>query len=140
VVLSTKDRQQIFTRLAPVLGEQEAETLLDQFPATTDAEPVTVAGLRAVEARLDHRIDMVELRLDAKIEGVETRLDAKIEGVETRLDAKMDQVEVRLSSKIDTGLERLEKVLYKQMRTQTLLMITTIVAVLGIAARTNIFG
>jgi hypothetical protein len=114
VSLSTRDRQQIHTRLAPVIGEQEAETLLDQFPSTADTQLVTVARL----AETDHRIDMVELRLDAKIDGVETRLEAKI----------------------DTLVERLEKVIYKQMRIQTLLMISTIVAVLGLAARTNIFG
>ncbi len=125
MVLSTKDRQQIFTRLAPVLGEEEAETLLDQFPSTIDAEIVTAADLRGDGARLDHRIDLVELRLDAKIDGVETRLDAKIEILRRDMEARF---------------ERLEKIIYKQMRTQTLLMITTIIAVLGIAARTNMFG
>lgn len=124
MALTTGDRQQIFTRLAPVIGEQEAEMLLDQFPSA-DTEPVTVADLRAVEARLDHRIDMVELRLDAKIDGVELRLDAKIEILRRDMGA---------------GFERLEKVLHKQLRTQTLLMITTIIAVLGLAARTNLFG
>lgn len=136
MALTTGDRQQIFTRLAPVIGEQEAETLLDQFPATTDTETVTVADLRAAEARLDHRIDMVERRLDAKIDGVEARLDAKIDGVETRLDAKIEI----LRRDMATGFEHLEKTLFKQVHVQTLLMISTIVAVLGIAARTNLFG
>lgn len=128
MALTTSDRQQIYTRLAPVIGEQEAEMLLDQFPSSADAELVTVARL----AETDHRIAM----LDAKIDMVELRLDARIEGVETRLDAKIEV----LHTEMGTGFERLEKSLYRQMRTQTILMITTIVAVLGLAARTNIFG
>jgi hypothetical protein len=107
VALRPGERQKIYTRLAPVIGEEEAETLLDQFPSTSDAQPVTAADLRAVEARLDHRIDMFGLRLEAKI---------------------------------DNAGERLEKTLHKALRTQTIWMITMLVAVLGLAARTNIFG
>ena len=132
MALTTGDRQQIFTRLAPVIGEQEAETLLDQFPATTDTELVTFGRL----AETDHRIDLVELRLDAKIDGVESRLDAKIDGVESRLDAKIEI----LRRDMQTGFERLEKIINAKLRTQTILMFTTIVAVLGLAARTNLFG
>lgn len=144
MALTTGDRQHLYTRLAPVIGDQEAEPLLDQFPASTDAQLSTVADLRAVEARLDHRIDLVEARLTAKIDGVEQRLDAKIDAVEQRLEAKIDAVEqgleARLGAKIEIGLERLEKTMHKALRTQTILMLTTIVAVLGLAARTNIFG
>lgn len=150
MALSTGDRRQIYTRLAPVIGEQEAETLLDQFP-TADTEPITLADLRAVEARLDHRIDLVEARLEARIDAVEQRLEAKIDAVEQRLDAKIDVLDAKVGAKIDAveqrleakmaiGFERLEKVVHRQLRTQTILMITTIVAVLGLAARTNLFG
>jgi hypothetical protein len=121
VALATRDRQQLYTRLAPVIGEQEAETLLDQFPSTADTELVTVSRL----AETDHRIDMVELRLDAKIDGVETRLDAKIE---------------ILRGDMRTGFAHLEKTFQKALRTQTILMFTTIVAVLGLVSRTNLFG
>jgi glycosyltransferase A (GT-A) superfamily protein (DUF2064 family) len=128
VSLTTGDRQKISTRLAPAIGEQEAEMLLDQFPSNADAELVTVGRL----AETDHRIDM----LDAKIDMVEMRLDAKIDMVEARLDAKIEL----LRRDMKTGFERLEKIINARMRTQTILMFTTIVAVLGIAARTNIFG
>ncbi len=118
MALTTRDRTQIHTKLAPVIGEKEAETLLDQFPSSTDTELATLADLKAVEARLDHRIDLVEARLDAKI----------------------DRVEERLTARIDLGLERLEKAMHKALRQQTMWMIATIVTVLALAARTNLFG
>ena len=109
MALATRDRQQIYTRLAPVIGEEEAGTLLDQFPSTADTELVTVARLAETERRID------------------------------LLDAKIDMVELRLNAKIDQAVERLEKLIHQQMRNQTILMITTIIAVLGLA-ETNIFG
>jgi hypothetical protein len=121
VPLSTRDRQQLSTRLAPAIGEQEAETLLDQFPSTTDADLATIADLKAEVARLDHRIDL---------------LDAKLDLVEARLDGKIDV----LRADMNAGFERIEKVINAKMRTQMIWMITTIVAVLGLVARTNIFG
>ncbi|HEX7134501.1 MAG TPA: hypothetical protein VF228_18145 [Iamia sp.] len=103
MALATRERQQIYTRLAPVIGEEEAGTLLDQFPSTADTELATVADLKA-------------------------------------LDAKIDMVEARLIGKMEAGFERLEKLIYQQMRRQTILMFTMVVAVVGLAARTNIFG
>lgn len=110
MALATRDRQQIYTRLAPVIGEEEAGTLLDQSPATADTELATVADVKA----LDAKIDMVELRLDTKIE--------------------------LLRKDMEKGFERIEKLINAKLRTQTILMFTTIVAVLGLAARTNLFG
>lgn len=83
-------------------------------PSTTDAELATVADLKAEVARLDAKIDLIEARLDGKIDVLRADMNA--------------------------GFERLEKVIAAKMRTQTIWMITTIVAVLGLAARTNIFG
>jgi len=96
MALATRDRTQIYTRLAPVIGEKEAETLLDQFPARADAEYVTVADLKAVEARLDHRIDLLEKSVEAMIQ--------------------------------------------KAMRRQMAWTIVTMIALLTLAARTNVFG
>jgi hypothetical protein len=96
VPLTTRDRTQIYTRLAPMIGEKEAETLLDQFPSTADAEYATVADLKAVEARLDHRIDLLEERFTATLE--------------------------------------------KALRRQTIWIIVTMIALLQLVARTNLFG
>ena len=68
--LSTRDRQQIYTRLAPVIGEQEAETLLDQFPSTADTELATVADVNLVRADVDlvrAELATVEARLGGEI-------------------------------------------------------------------------
>ena len=112
--LSTGGRQQLYTRLAPVIGEQEAETLLDQFPSTNDAQLATVADLKAEVARLDHRIDLLETRVDAGFEVMRGDMAARF--------------------------ERMEKTMHRALRTQLIWMMATIVTVLGLAARTNILG
>lgn len=64
MALSTRHRSSIFQTLSPILGEEEAEAMLSQFPARDLDEPVTkefvraeVAGVRAEIAQLEARIN-----------------------------------------------------------------------------------
>jgi hypothetical protein len=64
VALSTRHRSSIFQTLSPILGEEEAEAMLSQFPARDLDEPVTkefvraeIAGVRAEIAQLEARIN-----------------------------------------------------------------------------------
>ncbi len=63
--LSEKRRSSIYLTLAPMLGEEEAEALLSQFPARELDEPVTKEFVRAEIAGV--RTEMAEMR--AAIEG-----------------------------------------------------------------------
>jgi hypothetical protein len=47
VPLSTKHRSSIYQSLSPLIGEEEAEALLSQFPAREGDELVTKQFLRA---------------------------------------------------------------------------------------------
>ncbi|MEW6127590.1 MAG: hypothetical protein AB1757_11190 [Acidobacteriota bacterium] len=57
--------------------------------------------LRAVEQRLNDKIDSVEQRLNDKIDGVQQQLNDKIDLVEQQLSDKIDSVEQQLNDKID---------------------------------------
>jgi len=64
MALSTRHRSSIFQTLSPILGEEEAEAMLSQFPARDLDEPVTkefvraeIADVRAEIARLEARIN-----------------------------------------------------------------------------------
>ena len=60
MALSQKHRSTIYTKLSPVLGEEEAEALLSQFPSRDLDEPVTKEFVRAeivsLEARITERL------------------------------------------------------------------------------------
>jgi len=62
VALSEKHRSSIYQRLAPMLGEEEAEALLSQFPARELDEPVTKDFVRAEIAGV--RGEIAELRTE----------------------------------------------------------------------------
>jgi hypothetical protein len=71
VTLSTKHRRSIYERLAPLIGEEETEALLSEFPATELDRPATeglvraeVAGLRAElsEGRTELTTEVGKLR------------------------------------------------------------------------------
>ena len=57
--LSQKHRSTIYEKLEPILGEEEAEALLSQFPARDLDEPVTREFVRAEIAEL--RVEMHRL-------------------------------------------------------------------------------
>lgn len=66
MALSAKHRSTIYERLSPVLGEEEAEALLSQFPSRDLDEPVTKEFVRAEigDARSDLRSEIAELRTE----------------------------------------------------------------------------
>jgi hypothetical protein len=62
VALSQKHRANLFTSLAPVVGEEEAEALLSQFPSRDLDEPVTKEFVRAEIAEV--RTEIAGLRAE----------------------------------------------------------------------------
>jgi len=66
VALQEKHRSSIYQTLAPLLGEEEAQALLSQFPAREFDEPVTKEFVRAelAELRGDLRGEIGSLRAE----------------------------------------------------------------------------
>jgi hypothetical protein len=68
VALSEKHRSSIYRSLVPVLGEEEAEALMHEFPGTERDELVTRSMLRAelADLRLELRTEISELRAEMR--------------------------------------------------------------------------
>ena len=66
MALSEKHRSSIYLTLAPMLGEEEAEALLSQFPARELDEPVTKEFVRAevADLRAEVHIGLAEVRTE----------------------------------------------------------------------------
>jgi hypothetical protein len=64
--LSQKHRSSIYRTLSPLLGEEEAEAMLSQFPAHEVDELVTRGHLRAelADLRSELRTGLSDLRVD----------------------------------------------------------------------------
>ena len=64
--LSQKHRSTIYQKLEPILGEEEAEALLSQFPARALDEPVTKEFVQAelAEFRTEFRGEIADLRTE----------------------------------------------------------------------------
>jgi hypothetical protein len=65
VTLTAKHRSTLYTKLAPIVGDEEAiEALLAQFPAREADEPITRDFLRAEleSLRSELKADIAELR------------------------------------------------------------------------------
>ena len=89
MAMSEKHRSSIYRTLSPMLGEEEAEALLSQFPSRDLDEPVTQAFVRA-------EITSVRLELHTEIGSLREELHAEVGGLRTDLAA----VEARLTERM----------------------------------------
>jgi hypothetical protein len=70
MALSTRHRSPIFQALSPIIGQEEAEAMLSQFPARDLDEPVTKEFVRAeiAEVRAEFSVVRTEIaQLEARI-------------------------------------------------------------------------
>ncbi len=103
MALSEKHRSSIYVTLAPMLGEEEAEALLSQFPARELDQPVTKEFVRA---------ELSEVRAEMADMKAELRSDIA-------------------AQRTDTSALRAE--LYDRLRQQTVWMAGALVAGMGVA-------
>ena len=123
MALTQKHRSSIYQSLTPLLGEEEAEAMLAQFPATEADQPLTrdhlhaeLIGIRSEMAELGHR-------LDARIDELDHRLSTQIAELDHRLTAEIAAVEARLTV-------ALHEALHEAVRTIMVTMISSLVAIL----------
>ena len=64
MALSTRHRSSIFQSLSPLIGEEETEAMLSQFPARDLDEPVTKEFVRAEIADVRAEIAQLEARIN----------------------------------------------------------------------------
>jgi hypothetical protein len=79
-----KHRSSIYRSLVPILGEEEAEAMVSQFPASDGDELVTKTFLRAEmsELRSELRGEMSELRTEVR--GLRSDLVAELYRISSR--------------------------------------------------------
>ncbi len=93
MALDARSRSSIYGKLVPVLGEDDANRLMSEFPSIEADELVTKQFLRAemAELRSDLRTEMVELRSELRAEMAELRTEM----AELRTDLHAETAERR---------------------------------------------
>ena len=81
VALTTRQRSRLYTAIAAAIGTEEAELLLDQFPAREGDELITrdylaavIAEVRADIARMENRLYVAMVGIAVVMVGVITAL------------------------------------------------------------------
>lgn len=103
MALTASQRNTIYEKFAPLLGEEVANALLSQFPANDLETPATKDFVRAeciaLKTDVMHEIDLVRTDLTAKIDGLRTEL--KTEMADLRTELKSDIYDLRTELKGD---------------------------------------
>jgi hypothetical protein len=89
MALDAKHRSSIYQKLVPLLGDEDANALMSEFPASEADELVTKQFLRAelAELRSELRGEMAELR--SELFGEVRGLDARLAALETKLTLRI---------------------------------------------------
>ncbi len=99
---------ELYERLKPKLGEEEARSLLEYIDTSVEHRAASKADLErvaaALKAELREEIHGVESKLREEIHGVESKLREEIHGVESKLREEISAVE----SKFHEELHRVE--------------------------------
>lgn len=66
-MLANRHRRTLYEKLSPIVGDEEAEALLNQYPSSPGDEPVTVTVLDSRLATIDARISTLDAHLRAEM-------------------------------------------------------------------------
>ena len=152
MAISEEDRHHMYLKFEEVLGAQVAHTVMEHLPPVGWADVATKRDLDAQSVLMKRDLDaqsvLVKHDLDALQVLMKHDLDAQILLVRSDLDAQsalvkkdLEAVRLSLDGKIDTGLARVTAEVARanaeildRLRTQTLVMCSTLIAGMGVVA------
>lgn len=108
MALSAKHRSRIYEQLSPMLGEEEAEALLSQFPSRDLDEPVTKEFVRAeigdLRTELHDRLGDLGTELRTEIAELGTELRAEIGDLRTELHDRLREQTMWVAGALFAGM------------------------------------
>jgi hypothetical protein len=100
MALSQKHRSSLYQHLAPIVGEEEAEALLSQFPSRDLGEPVTKEFVRAEVA--DVRAEIADVR--AEIAALRGDLTGEIGSLRAEMHDRFRAMTIWIASAMAVGM------------------------------------
>jgi hypothetical protein len=141
MALSQKHRSNLYQHLAPLVGEEEAEALLSQFPSRDLDEPVTKEFVRAeiagVRADVTGEINALRADVTGEISALRADVTGEINGLRNETTGEFNGVRneiTGLHARIDGGLAELRAELHDRLRQQTIWIASAMAIGMGIAA------
>jgi hypothetical protein len=94
--LSTRQRSSIYQKLIPVLGEEDADALMAEFPATEHDQLVTRDHLRA-------ELALVRGDLHSEMQGLATELRSEMQGLRGEVHDLRTEVHAHINRAMATS-------------------------------------
>jgi hypothetical protein len=137
MALSQRHRSSIFQKLTPILGAEEAEALLSEFPSNDLDTPATKDFVRAEIAisRAEVQAEFGALRNEMQAEFGALRNEMQGEFAAVRNDMQTDRTEVALlGTRLQAGIEALRTEVADRLRQQIIWIASATAVGMGLAA------
>ncbi|MCX7621702.1 MAG: hypothetical protein N2037_12770 [Acidimicrobiales bacterium] len=136
MVLDARTRSSIYEKLCPVLGPDDANALMSEFPSTEVDELVTRHFLRAemAELRREMHTEIGQLRneMHTEIGQLRNEMHTELSAVRHELGARLDQLENQVVDLRVQVVERSEQ-LTERLRQQTTIFVAAVFTAVGAA-------
>ena len=104
MALSNKHRSSVYRGLAPVIGEEEVEALLSQFPARELDEPATKEFVRAEIAGLRGEIAELRSGMHGEIAEVRSENRAEVAALRAEVHERLREMTIWVAGALVGGL------------------------------------
>ncbi|HXH58660.1 hypothetical protein [Iamia sp.] len=107
MTLSHKHRTTIYAKLSPIVGEEEADALLSQFPSRDTDEPATRADFQLLAADVqvtaaELRVEMQDLRVE--VQALLVDMQGEVQGLRVEMHSLFRRQTVWMVSALFGGL------------------------------------
>ena len=137
MALSATHRSSLHRSLAPLVGEQEAEALLDQFPARSDDDPASEGFVREQigisQAALRHEIGVLRAEMHHEIGTLRSEMHQEI----GKLRAEMHHEIGTLRSEMHQLIGDLRAEMHSMFRRQTIWTATITISAMTATSAIN---
>ncbi len=134
MALSQRHRSTIYTRLEPLLGEEETEALLAQFPAREIDEPVTRefvhAEIEGLRSEMNERFGTLHAGMNDRFGTLHAEMNDRFGTLHAEMNERFGTLHAEMNERFGT----LRAEMHDHLRSQTVWFAGSMMAGLGLAA------
>ncbi len=138
--ITSGERHDLHTRLSEVLGESQANTLMEHLPPVGWADVATKRDIDSVELALRGDLDNLEQTLRSDIDNLGTQLRTEMSALGTELRGEMTTIGAKIDIESANRKTDMETLMSRVVREQRVFLTAIFLAISALAALATIFG
>ena len=134
MAISEASRHEMRVKLEEVLGAQVANTVMEHLPPVGWADVATKRDLDAVQVLMKRDLDRMQVLVKRDLDALQVLVRHDLDALQVLFEGRLDAQSGLFEARLDAGVSRVAAELAERLRTQTLVLCTTLIAGMGVVA------